>query len=184
MNTKDLTTVSIFTALTAIGAFISFPLGPVPVTLQTFFVLLCGLILKPKQAFLSQLLYMIIGLVGIPIFAGFKGGPQQIFSLTFGFVTGFILAAFIVSIIFNKLSFSKFAIIISVLIGTLIIYLVGLSHMYFIFNFVMGSPMTFFQVFKVGCLTFLPGDLLKAILVSIIAYKLIPIVNKDKNFSY
>ena len=183
MNTKELTTIAIFTALTALGAFISVPLGNIPITLQTFFVLLAGLLLKPKLATLSQLLYMIIGLIGIPIFSGFRGGPQQIFSLSFGFIIGFIFSAYITSIIFHNLKFSKSSLILSTLIGTIVIYAIGIPYMYLIFNMVLGKPMSFIQVLNIGCFIFLPGDILKLILASILAYKLIPLLNKTREVS-
>ncbi|MCK9444791.1 MAG: biotin transporter BioY, partial [Tissierellaceae bacterium] len=58
LTTKEMTYVSLFAGLTAVGAFISIPLGEVPITLQTLFVLLSGLILGPKLGFLSQLVYL------------------------------------------------------------------------------------------------------------------------------
>lgn len=74
MTSKELTRIALSTALIAIGAFITIPLGPVPFTLQTLFVILAGLFLKPSHAGLSAFLYMLIGLIGVPIFAGFSGG--------------------------------------------------------------------------------------------------------------
>ena len=70
ISAKELSLISMFTALTAIGAFISFPVGPVPITLQSLFVILSGLVLGSKLGALSQLVYILLGLVGIPIFAG------------------------------------------------------------------------------------------------------------------
>lgn len=183
MKTKDLILTAIFTAFTAVGAFISIPLGPIPITLQSFFVLLAGLILEPKLAFLSQVTYVILGLIGIPIFANFTGGPQQIFSPSFGFLLGFILSAFFISVFINFNKFSKKNIFLALSLGTIIIYALGLSYMYFIFNFVMKTPLTFKEVFKLGCLAFLPGDGLKLILSAIIGHKIIPIINKRKDMS-
>ncbi len=95
MKSKNITLVALFTALTAIGAFISIPLGPVPITLQSFFVILSGILLGPKLGALSQVLYIFLGLIGIPIFSGFSGGLQHILKPSFGFIIGFVFAAYI-----------------------------------------------------------------------------------------
>lgn len=131
MKSKNITLVALFTALTAIGAFISIPLGPVPITLQSFFVILSGILLGPKLGALSQVLYIFLGLIGIPIFSGFSGGLQHILKPSFGFIIGFVFAAYTagkVSYLSNNISSKK--IWISSTIATLIIYLFG----YIIFN--------------------------------------------------
>ena len=90
-TTREITLISLFSALTAIGAFISIPLGPVPITLQTLFVLLAGFLLSPRSAALSQIVYIGIGLAGVPIFSGFTGGLQAILKPSFGFLVGFVI---------------------------------------------------------------------------------------------
>ncbi|NMA95849.1 MAG: biotin transporter BioY [Clostridiales bacterium] len=87
--------VSIFAALTAVGAFIRIPLPPVPFTLQIFFVILSGILLGARGGLFSQLVYIALGLIGIPIFTE-GGGPQYIFHPTFGYLLGFAATAFIV----------------------------------------------------------------------------------------
>ncbi len=79
ISTKEMVLASLFTALTAIGAFLSIPVGSVPITLQSLFVILSGLLLGPKLGALSQLVYVLLGLLGVRIFAGFSGGPQSVF---------------------------------------------------------------------------------------------------------
>jgi len=79
LSIREITQIGMFSALTAIGAFISVPIGPVPITLQSFFVILSGILLGSKNAMLSQVVYLILGLIGLPIFAGFTGGLQTIF---------------------------------------------------------------------------------------------------------
>ena len=96
LSVRDISHVGIFTALTAVGAFISIPIGPVPITLQSFFVLLSGIILGSKKAMFSQITYLLLGLIGFPIFAGFSGGIQTIFKPSFGFIIGYIVAAYVV----------------------------------------------------------------------------------------
>ena len=82
-------------ALTAVGAFIKIPLPYIPFTLQTFFVFYSGILLGAKLGMLSQIIYILIGLVGIPVFSN-GGGPSYVFQPSFGFLIGFIISTFFV----------------------------------------------------------------------------------------
>jgi biotin transport system substrate-specific component len=174
LSAKEMTLTGLFTALTAIGAFISLPFGPVPITLQTLFVLLGGVVLGPKLGALSQIVYVILGLVGIPIFTGLSGGLQSIMKPSFGFLLGFIVAAYVVGTIVNfKLEFKR--VLFATVVGTMITYLIGLPYMYFIMNRVLNMGLTFYEVFKLGCLMFIPGDVIKLTVASLVGIKLISI---------
>lgn len=171
IKTKDLTKTALLTSLIAVGAFISIPLGPVPFTMQNFFVFMAGLLLLPEYAFLSVLTYVLIGLIGIPIFSGFKGGISYILSPTFGFLISFIVGAYVIS----KLAYgkTKFTSILSALIiGEIIFYAIGLPYMYLVLTKVVGTPMTFSKVLSVGMTPFIVPDLVKAIIAAIIAPKI------------
>ena len=181
ISTKELSLVAMFASLTGLGAFISFPLGPVPITLQSLFVILSGIILGAKLGALSQIVYVSLGLVGIPIFAGFTGGLQTIMKPSFGFIIGFIFASFIVGKISNsKKGPSTKRIFLASLAGTMTIYFFGLPYMYYILNIYMGQAFTFMQVFKLGCLIFLPGDLVKLLIASLFGVKLLKILKKTR----
>lgn len=174
ISTKEMVLASLFTALTAMGAFLSIPVGSVPITLQSLFVILSGLLLGPKLGALSQLVYVLLGLLGVRIFAGFSGGPQSVFSPSFGFLIGFIFAAFIVGLITHSndsIGFTR--IFVASLVGTFVIYLFGVPYMYMIINHVMGKSISFATALKTGCIIFLPGDTLKAIVSSLIASKVL-----------
>lgn len=180
ISTKDMVSVSLFTALTAVGAFLSIPLGNVPITLQTLFTILSGLILGPKLGSLSQLLYVILGLCGVKIFAGFSGGPQTVFSPSFGFLIGFIFAAYIVGVIGNtekKVSFKRM--FLAALAGTAIIYAFGVPYMYLILNKVLLKEISFATALKTGCIIFLPGDLIKCIVATYVATRVVPRLCKN-----
>lgn len=174
LSTKEMILTSLFTALTAIGAFISIPIGDVPITLQSMFSLLAGLLLGSKLGALSQVIYIILGLSGIRIFANFSGGPQYIFKPSFGFMIGFVFASFIVGKMTENnpnLNFKKIFLI--NLIGTIVIYICGVPYMYVVLNHLLNIKMGFMEALKAGFLIFIPGDLLKAILSSFLASKLI-----------
>ena len=178
LSTKDMALVAMFTSLTAIGAFISIPLGPVAITLQSLFVILSGLILGGKLAALSQIVYIFLGLVGAPIFSGFTGGPQAIMTPSFGFVVGFVFAAYLVGIIAHMdKDLSSKNIWIGSLVGSLVIYLFGLPYMYYILNIIMGNQFSLLNIMQMGCFMFLPGDLIKLIISCLVAIKILPILN-------
>ena len=85
MNVRMMVRAALFAALTAVGAFIRIPIGDLSVTLQVMFSLMAGLILKEKWGSISQIMYILCGLVGIPVFTG-GGGPQYVLQPSFGFI--------------------------------------------------------------------------------------------------
>lgn len=179
LSIKDMTLVAMFSGLTAIGAFISIPIGEVPISLQSLFVILSGLILGSKLGALSQILYLLLGLIGVPIFANFTGGLQSILKPSFGFIIGFIFASYASGKI-AEINNNHKCIWLASFIGTIIIYLFGLPYMYYIFNIVMAKGLSFINIITIGCLVFLPGDILKAVVSSIVASHTLPILRKSK----
>ena len=168
MNTKThkMILVSLFAALTAVGAFIKIPLPPVPFTLQTFFVIFSGLLLGSRLGFASQAIYIAIGLVGIPIFAN-GGGIQYIFNPTFGYLIGFAATAFVVGAITEKLSKPSFLkYFISSLVGLLVCYAIGVSYLYIILKYVNHVSTTAAGVLMNGFVVFLPWDIVKVAVAS------------------
>lgn len=178
ITTKEMALVAMFAGLTAVGAFISIPVGPVPITLQTMFVILSGMLLGGKLGALSQIVYIVLGLIGIPIFAGFTGGPQTILKPSFGFLIGFIFAAYVVGKITHGEQRSTKKIWIASIVGTVVIYLFGLPYMYYILNIVMEKGFSFGAIMNMGCLLFLPGDLIKLVIASLVATKTVPVLSK------
>ena len=94
-KTKELTMIALFPALMGATAGISIPLFNLPpITLQTFFVFLAGLILGPKKGAISMIVYLVIGAIGIPVFSGYRGGLEVLTGFSGGFLIGFVFAAF------------------------------------------------------------------------------------------
>ena len=180
LTTRDLIITSLFTSLTVVGGFISIPLGPLPVTLQTLFVVLSGLILGAKLGALSQITYVILGLIGLPIFSGGTGGLTSVVSPTFGFLISFIVAAYVIGKLTEK-NKSLPRIICSVILGSLIIYVIGVPYFYFIFTNYLGKSINFYAALKYACIPFIPGDIIKAILAIILAKQLVPRLSKYLN---
>ena len=162
LNTKDITEIGMFAALTAIGASISIPLGPVPITLQSLFVLLSGLVLGSRKAFFSQTAYVLL------VFAGFSGGIQSVTNPSFGFVIGFVASAFFAGKISEKQMYSTKNSALSVLAGTLVIYAIGIPYMYYVLNIILAENLNIIQILSMGMFMFIPGDILKAVIAVII----------------
>lgn len=103
MKTKDLVLCAMFVALIAVGAFIKVPVPVVPFTLQFLFTMLAGLLLGPVNGALAVVVYIVLGLVGLPIFTQ-GGGPGYIFQPSFGYIIGFAVAAYVTGQIANEKS--------------------------------------------------------------------------------
>lgn len=177
---RDLTVCGLFTALTAVGAFIKIviPVGAdtMNFTLQWFFVLLAGLLLGSRRAFLSVATYLLIGLVGIPVFAR-GGGPSYLIRPTFGFLLGFALAAYAMGKLCEWMHASKpGAWLFSATVGYVIYYGMGILYFYFITHFVVVPPNTvgWGAIFAVYCLPTMIPDYILCILAVTVAGRLRP----------
>ena len=168
---RELVLTALFTTLTIIGAFIRIPLPFVSITIQNAFVFMAGLLLRKKMAALSQLLYIIIGLLGIPIFSE-GGGPAYIFKPTFGYLVGFIAAAYLIGFLTENREIDFKSTLLISLSGIGIIYLFGVPYLYLILKKVMELEISFTEALKTGMIAFLPGDFLKALFVALIAPRL------------
>ena len=120
--------IAVCTALLCVLSPIAIPTPiPVPITLQVFAVVLCALILPPLHALIAQLLYTLIGVGGLPVFSGGKGGFAAFASPTGGFIIGFIIAAFLISLLKGADGSCTVVrcILISVFVGIPCIYIPG-----------------------------------------------------------
>lgn len=161
-SSKNITKIALFASLTAVGAQISIPIGTVPVTLQVLFVLLSGMLLEPKLAMLSQLLYLFMGALGLPVFAGFKGGIAHLYGPTAGYLWSFPIASMLVSILcFNKEGYLR----------KFLLSLTGVGVIYFLGWLRLGLFMhgNFYKAFQVGVLPFIGIDVAKATLATVVA---------------
>lgn len=178
LKTRDMILVSLFAALSAVGAFIKIPIPNVPITLQFFFIALSGILLGSKLGMLSQLIYVAIGLVGVPVFTN-GGGPSYIFQPTFGYLIGFILCPYVIGIVIEKLKNTNIITLsIATLLGLAVIYLIGVPYLYMILNLYLGKAVTLATVLKIGLFTSLPGDLLKGVIIVILSSSILPILKR------
>ena len=104
-STAELVKVSLFTALMVVFAQIAIPLpiSPVPLTLSTFAIFLSSSLLKPQSALMVQVVYVLLGLFGLPVFAGFKSGVPVLFGPTGGYIIAYLIMAPLISFVSSRL---------------------------------------------------------------------------------
>ena len=160
---------SLFAALTAAGAYIHIPIpfSPVPITLQVFFVLLAGSILKSKWGSLSMIVYILLGIAGLPVFAGGSSGIGVLLGPTGGYIIGFVLAAYFIGKLSerteNPTGSGLLANALNMSAGVLVIYLCGIFQLMMIAKIGLGAA------FTLGVIPFLPGEIVKTAVAAYIA---------------
>ena len=162
--------IALFAALTAAGAFIAIPIGPVPIVLQNLFAVLSGLVLGPIYGTASVGLYLLAGFLGFPVFAGGTGGIARFAGPTGGYLIGYLLAAFIAGFISGKteqgekIPLTKN--IAAVIAGFLIVYLPGIAWLK------ISRDLTWKTALIAGLIPFIIGDVLKGTAAILIAPRL------------
>ncbi len=121
-----------FSALTAIGAQIEIPHVPVPYTLQTLFVLLAGGVLGRRNGSLSQVLYLLAGMIGLPVFAGFGGGFGRLLGPTGGYLLSFPIAAYCTGVVAENAP-TILRSILAMVVGLFVIFSLGALHLGFVY---------------------------------------------------
>ena len=178
-STRNLILVAMFAALTAIGAFIKVPIPYVPFTLQYLFCALAGLILGSRLGALSQIVYVAIGLSGVPVFTE-GGGIGYIFKPTFGYLIGFIVAAYVIGKIReNVKKFTFIKTIFTLLLGLFFIYLFGVVYLYISYNLYLGKNISIYFAFFYGFVVSIAGDLVLTVFAAYISIKLLPVLRKS-----
>lgn len=173
LSVREMVLVSMFAALTAVGAFIKVPIPYVPFTLQFLFILFAGMLLGKRLGLLSQVVYLLIGLTGAPVFAN-GGGPGYVLQPTFGYLVGYAAGAYTVGLVVEKVrgeGILKF--FLAAMAGLAVVYAFGVTYFYFIINFVVHKAFTFAQALWIGAVVCLPGDLFLSILAAAVSMKIL-----------
>lgn len=173
-RTLSLTLVAVFAAMTAIGAFIKIPLPVVPFTLQIIVVYLAGSILGSKRGLQSQLVYVLVGLAGLPVFTQ-GGGVMYVLQPTFGYLIDFAVGAYVIGFIIERVEQpTRKHFIVANLIGTAVIYAIGVPYLYLALNLWLDVPTNLSHVMAVGLLNTVGVDIALAIFTSLIATRIYP----------
>ena len=164
---------SLMASLTAVGAYIYVPVGPVPIILSTLFVILSGLLLGSRWGLTSMALYLLVGAIGLPVFAGGKGGFAHFMGPAGGYLFGYLFASWITGFISERSQGRMILDIFAVIIGSLVLYAVGVPWLK------MVTQMSWTKALMVGVLPFLIGDAIKASVVLILARAIRPILKRQ-----
>lgn len=169
---KTMLLIALFAALTAVGAFLRVPLGAISFTAQVFFTCMAGVLLGPYAGAASQAVYVLLGLLGAPIFT--EGGGLLYFAKpTFGFLLGLIPMAFAVGLAADRLPVQnvRLRLLLACAIGLVVLYAVGLPYLYF----VLGGAWSVGKTLVSGCLIFLPFDAVKLVCTAFLGARLLKV---------
>ena len=154
IRTRDLTIIGVFAAVLCIISPFTIPVGPVGITLATFGIYLAGAVLGWKRAGAAVAVYLLLGLIGLPVFSGFAGGFERLAGPTGGYLVGYIPLAVITGLFADKIN-KKWALPLGMLIGTAVLYAFGTAW----FCIMSGSSPA--SALAACVLPFIPGDILK-----------------------
>lgn len=164
-KTAELTKTALMVAMNCVSAYIIIPLpfSLSPLALQTLIVNLTGFVLSTKQAFMTMLVYLLVGLAGVPVFTGGTAGPGKLFGPTGGYIIGFLFAAVAISILRgSKYNFKRYALV-SIIVGIPIIYALGAAQL------MLLTGMDLEKAFLTGVLPFIPLDIVKCVAAAFLA---------------
>lgn len=166
LEIRQIPFIALFAGLTSIFGYIQIPLpfSPVPITAQTLAVMLAGSILPPKSAFLSMLVFLLLGALGLPVFHGGSSGIGILFGPTGGFLISWPIAAYIMALINKKLKPNfAYTFLLNILGGIIIVYAIGVPYLAY------STKIGIRAAILSGALPFIAGDLLKVFLATTLA---------------
>lgn len=172
LRTIDLAYIALGAALIAICSWISIPLT-IPVTLQTFAIFATVGLLGLKRGTLAVLVYILLGSIGIPVFAGFNGGLGILFGKTGGYIIGFIFSTIIIGLMTNYLGKKTHVLILSMVLGLLVCYAFGTAWFMYVYTASTGA-VGLMTVLSWCVIPFIIPDLVK-IALAILVIKRVPV---------
>ena len=164
--TQRIVLAALFAALMAVCSQIQIPLPMVPINLALFAAHLCGALLGAKWGALSISAYVLLGLVGAPVYAGFASGPAALFGKTGGYILGYILSAFLVGLLSRRIGFTFKGLCLSMLVGVVACYAFGTVW------FMAVTGLNLMTSLAYCVIPFLPGDAVKIVLAALLALRL------------
>lgn len=175
-KTAEMTKMALMVAMNCVSAYIIIPLpfSLSPLALQTLIVNLTGYVLNAKQAFMTMLVYLLVGLAGVPVFTGGSAGPGKLFGPTGGYIIGFLVTAvFLAYFKGEKYSFKRYALL-GCVIGIPLIYVFGVVQLKLI------TGMGWDKAIMTGALPFIPLDIVKCLAAAVIAGPINRIFNDNR----
>lgn len=170
---KSICLVGVFTALMCVLSPLSIPLDPVSITLATLVIYIIGATFDYKIAVLPVVLYLLLGMAGLPVFSKFQGGIQVLFGPTGGYLFGYIPCVFLISLLTSKFPNKKWLYPIAMIIGTVVLYAFGTLW------FVLYLKYDIYKALLVCVVPFLPGDTFKIAVACLIGIRLSPLAKNN-----
>lgn len=165
LSTSSLSKMALLVALMCVSAYIVIPLpfSPVPLTAQTLMVNLIAFLLTPVEAVITIVVYLLVGLVGLPVFSGGMGGPAKLFGPTGGYLLAWVLAVPLMSLLKGKqYHFVRYTMT-AMFVGMTITYGVGSLYMH------LTAGMSWEAVLVAAVIPFVPLDLVKCVIATWLA---------------
>lgn len=158
----DITTCALFAALMCIFGPMSVPIGPVPISLTNLVIYVAVYLLGTREATISYVIYLLLGAVGLPVFSAYSGGMGKLLGPTGGYLIGFIFMAIISGIAMKLSRVNVFITAAGMIVGTLVAYAFGTAWFVYVAKYTWGAAL------KVCVYPFIPFDLAKIVIASII----------------
>jgi biotin transport system substrate-specific component len=168
MKIRNMVFTALFAAVICVVSPFKIPIGAVPITLATFAIYIAASVLNWKYGTLAVLLYILIGLVGLPVFSGFEGGAQKLVGPTGGFLIGYIPCALIIGLLVDKLEKKIWIYPVAMVLGTAVLYAFGTAW------FMISLKYTLAAALMACVVPFLIFDAVKIVLASVVS----PILRK------
>lgn len=162
LSIQQIAVIGVMTAVICILAPFSIPIGVVPISFTNLAVYIALYVLGVKKGTISYVIYLLIGLVGVPVFSSFTSGPGKLFGPTGGYLIGFIPMAVIAGIFIDKFIDKMYLCFLGMVLGTAVCYLFGTAWLAY------EASMTFSQALAAGVIPFIPGDLVKIVIAMLI----------------
>lgn len=166
MKTRDMTIIAVMAALICVAGPLSISIGPIPLSLASFAVYMAGAVLGAKKGALAVGIYLLLGLVGLPVFSGFSGGFQKLIGVTGGYLVGYLPCAFITGLAVkpdDPESGPAWRLPAFMALGTVVLYLIGTAW------FMVQTRNTLAASMGMCAIPFLPGDVVKIVAASLLA---------------
>ncbi|MDR0299127.1 MAG: biotin transporter BioY [Streptococcaceae bacterium] len=175
-NIFPLTLIALGAALIAVASQISFPIGTVPITLQTLAVGLIASIYKIRETFLTMLLYLLLGVIGLPVFSGGAGGFAILYGPTGGFLLAFLISGTLISVLLSLFKKGLVSLAIANSLAVLLTLFIGTIWLKIFAN------MSWSSAFLAGFIPFVAGEILKVIVIILITRALLRILPRVNNY--
>lgn len=152
---KDIAIIGLVTAVTCILGPLALPIGPVPISLTNLVIYFSLYILGMKKGSISYVVYLLIGLIGVPVFSGYTGGAQKLFGPTGGYLIGFIPMAILAGFVIDRFRKNYLYCMLAMIAGTAICYALGTAWLAY------QAGLSLKAALSAGVIPFIPGDLIK-----------------------